>query len=194
VFALMNVTIPDNRFMSLRLSRPHRAHPRWALLAAAITALALASPAGAQYSLPPDNSGADQYVPPVPDPGGNRPANPGHSKPGSLSPSVRRSLPSGSEGLLLARLATDPGSGAPSSASGQGSSRGGGGTGDGKSSGDESGGGAGGRTKEADATATSAITSAISDNPSVGLLAGAILVLTVAAAAVGLGSRRRRRF
>ena len=167
-------------------------HPRWALVGALAFALLSASPAAAEYTLPPDNSGADQYVPPVPDAGGSRPSGPGTGTPGSLAPNVRASLPAGTEGRVLARLATDPGSGAPS-AGARGSSGGGRGAaaGGGTSAGANSGGG-GGRAHEADVTAASAITSSVSDNPGVGILAGGILVLTLGAGGLGLVQRRRR--
>src|SRR5919197_1285165 len=118
--------------------RAHRAHPRYAALAGVALALGLAAPAAAPaQTMPPNNGGIDQYVAPVPDSRGEHPANPGHEggDPSRLPPSVRGSLPPGAEGALLARLATDPGSGAPADGSG-------GGDGNGDRNG--SGGGAGG--------------------------------------------------
>jgi hypothetical protein len=164
-------------------------------------ALAFASPAAAQYTLPPDNSGADQYVAPVPDPGGNRPSAPGPGHPGLLPSGVRSSLPPGSEGSLLARIATDPGSGAPVGVSGRtGSgakgSSGGHGSGTGSSAGNGGGGGnggsGGGSPHETGTSAASAITSAVSDNTGVGVLAAGLLALTLGAAGLGLVQRRRR--
>jgi hypothetical protein len=159
--------------------------------AAAVFALAFASPAAAQEVIPPDNGGGDQYVAPVPDAGGPRPSGPGASHPGSLSPSVRASLPPGSEGRLLTRLATDPGSGAPGAGGGSGSSSGGkdgaggGSGGSGASGGDSAG--------ESDVTAASAITSSVSDNPSVGLLVAGIALMTLGGAVMRISQRRRRR-
>ena len=210
MFTRLNVTIPAERTQSPRpigRLRAHRSHPRRGLAAAALLALALALPAAAQAeSISPGNSGGDQYVPPVPDAGGNRPSNPGNGDPGKLPPSVRHSLPAGSEGKILARLATDPGSGAPSvagvggSAAASGSSgSGGGGSGDngsgggGAGAGGDNGGGGGDSAGEANTTAASAITSSVSDNPGVGIVAAAMLALMLAAAAFGRAQRRRRR-
>jgi hypothetical protein len=197
VFAQVNVTIPDKRPLSLRLLRRHRAHrmhPRHGLVAAGALALLLASPAAAQETIPPDNSGADQYVAPVPDAGGNRPSGPGASRPGSLSPGARAALPSGSEGRLLARLATDPGSGAPSVAGGQASSGGSGSAGGGNTGTAGNGNGGGGnRSREADVTAASAITSSISDGGGAGVLVGGLVALTLGVAALRLVQHRRRR-
>ena len=173
----------------------------------AVLALAFASPAMAQDSIPTDNSGGDQYVPPVPDARGNRPSGPNSGNPGHLSPRARASLPSGVEGQVLARLATDPGSGAPSDvgSGGDGSSSGGtAGTGAGGSGGgggggadgggalDGGGGASGGKAaSEGGATAASAISSAVSDNPSIVALVLALLALTLASAAFGIARRRR---
>ena len=176
-------------------------------MAVALLAIALAAPAAARAeSIAPDNSGADQYVAPVPDAGGNRPSGPGASHPGNLPPSVRNSLPPGSEGRLLARLATDPGSGAPTSGGAGGSSVAGGaagsngavggGAGSGGGGGDNAGsagGGGGDSAGEAEPTAASAITSSVSDNPGVGIVVAAMVGLTLAAAAFGRTQRRRRR-
>lgn len=200
----MNVTSPDERPTSAprlsRRQRAHRAHPRWALVAAGALALGLAPPAQAVYVLPPDNSGADQYVAPVPDAGGNHPSGPGTGHTGSLPPGVRSSLPPGNEGKLLARLATDPGSGAPVGVAGAkssgGSAVGGRGTAGSGSNGSRAGGGHanGGATgaHEDHVNAASAITNAVSDNRGVGLLVGALFVLTVGVAALSLVQRRRR--
>ena len=74
--------------------------------------------AAAQEPLPDDNAGTDQYIEPVPDAGGDRPAGSG-SRPGrgtdSLPPGTRDALPGGEEGRILGRIATDPGTGAPGS-------------------------------------------------------------------------------
>jgi hypothetical protein len=171
-------------------------------VAAGALALLFASPAAAQETIAPDNSGADQYVAPVPGPGGNHPSAPGPGHPGSLSPHARSSLPAGPEGRLLARLATDPGSGAPATTAGGGGNGSSGGNGAGGGSGSSglgdlggggSGGSGGGGAREGDATAASAITSSVSDNPSIGLLAAGLLALTLGAAAAGARKRRRQR-
>jgi hypothetical protein len=77
--------------------------------------------AAAQEPLPDDNAGTDQYIEPVPDAEGNRPAGSG-SRPGrgndGLPPGTREALPGGEEGQILDRIATDPGTGAPSSGAG----------------------------------------------------------------------------
>jgi hypothetical protein len=163
-----------------------------------IAALALgpAAPAAAA-ALPPNNGGVDQYVAPVPDSGGDRPANPGGGGHGGQTQSqlpaqVRSTLPAGSEGVLLSRLATDPGSGAPAGTGGGGSadasggsagldgSRDGGGAGDSKLTGEKK-----------DVTAASAISSSISDDPAVAVVVLAIVGLTLALAAIGFARRRR---
>ena len=211
MFRQVYVTFPDGRQLTMRLFDPHRrhrAHPRHSLALATALLLAFVAPAAAQESIQPDNSGGDQYVPPVAGPGGNKPSNPGPGNPGSLSPHARRSLPSGPEGQLLARLATDPGSGAPSSTAtgggaggGSGSSSGGGGSAGGAGGGSGisglgedggSGGSGGGGADDTGATAASAITHSISDNPSIGLLFVGLLALTLGAGAAGLLKRRRQ--
>jgi hypothetical protein len=171
--------------------------------------VALAVPATAPAQLPPNNGGVDQYVAPVPDSRGDRPANPGHHGGGSsqLPARVRSSLPAGEEGAVLARLATDPGSGAPTGSGGHGSSSGngdrdhsgagvaGGGGSGGSGGGSGSGGGGGvattGGTAEKDVSPVSAITSSISDDPAVAVTVAAILGLTLAIAAVAVTRRRR---
>jgi hypothetical protein len=171
--------------------------------AVAVLALTLSGPAAAQYTLPPDNSGADQYVPPTAGPGGNTPSSPGPGHPGSLPPGVRASLPPGSEGKLLTRIATDPGSGAPVGVSGRtgaagrhASSRNGSATG--SSSADSGATGKGrasvGVAHEAGTNAASAITNAVSDNTGVGILAAGLFALTLGAAGLGLAQRRRRSY
>jgi hypothetical protein len=172
-------------------------------VALAIAALALAAPAAAT-ALPPNNGGIDQYVAPVPDAGGDRPANPGGGGGGGgtggdgsgggggvsqLPPGVQGSLPAGDEGSLLARIATDPGSGAPSSGGKDGSS--GGGTGSGGSGDSDGAGGSERSADEKDVTAASAITSSVSDDPAVAVVILAILGLTLALGAIGLARRRR---
>ena len=165
--------------------------------------LGLAIPAVAQAQLPPNNGGVDQYVAPVPDARGDRPANPHHQGPGGggggggssqLPPGVRGSLPAGGEGVLLSRLATDPGSGAPAGGDSSGGDRGGDGSSrddrSGGSSSDDSGGGGAG-SEEKDVTAASAITSSISDDPAVAVVVAAVIGLTLALAAIGLARRRR---
>ena len=170
-----------------------------AALATAATALFLAAPA-AYAQLPPNNGGVDQYVAPVPDSRGDRPANPRHEggDPSDLPPRVRGSLPPGSVGALLARLATDPGSGAPlGSGDGDSDGSGGGGAG-GSGGGGSSGGGLGdlnspttSAAKEKHVTAASAITSSISDDPAVAVVVLAVLALTLALGAIGIARRRR---
>jgi hypothetical protein len=170
------------------------------VLATAALTLGLAAPAPAQ--LPPNNGGVDQYVAPVPDSKGDRPANPRHEggDPSRLPPSVRASLPPGGEGQVLGRLATDPGSGAPADAggatggSGDRDRSGGGGAAGGSGGGGSGGGGIGttGGTEQKNVTAASAITSSISDDPAVAVTVAAIIALTLAAMAVAFARRQRR--
>jgi hypothetical protein len=187
-----------------RRRRAHRGHPRYAALTTAALALGLAAPAGAPAQLPPNNGGVDQYVAPVPDSRGDRPANPRHEGGGGggggnssqLPAQVRSSLPAGSEGAVLARLATDPGSGAPSGGgdgNGDRDRSAGGGVASGGSGGGGSGDGSGSApaTHEKDVSAASAITSAVSDDPGVAVVVAAIVAMTLALGAIGLARRRR---
>ena len=80
-----------------------------ALLAVAATA-ASAAPAMAQ-SVPPDNSGVDQYVPSAPAAGGPQALRPGRGGGPLLDPSIAAQLGGGDK--LLGQLATDTGLGAP---------------------------------------------------------------------------------
>lgn len=122
----------------MRRSGRLRRLERYGLVGGALAAAALAAPAVAQ-ELPENNSGTGQYIEPVPDAAGDRPAAPGAggggggpssgSGGGSLPPSARDALPAGEEGQVLERIATDPGSGAPSG-SGRERGRGGGSRGD----------------------------------------------------------------
>lgn len=174
----------------------HRPHPRYALPAAAATVLALAlpAPAGAQDVIPPNNGGATQYIPPRPDPGGDKPSSPGgpgsQSRPDRLPASTRAALPSGGEGQLLERFATSTAYGAPADEPrGGGKGDGSGGSNGGKGEADGS---AGRRAHAAEdgGSVASAVTSAASD--------GGAAVLAVGLAALTLGaiaaarSRRRR--
>jgi hypothetical protein len=185
----------------IRSNGIHR--PLRATIATIALALGLAAPA-AHAQMPPNNGGIDQYVAPVPDSRGDRPANPGHqgSGPSQLPPRVRGSLPAGSEGTILARLATDPGSGAPVDGTDRGDgTRSGGAAGGGSGGGGSDGGGgdsAGGAnsptttaTKEKQVSAASAITSSISNDPAVAVVVAALLGLTLALGAIGLARRRR---
>jgi hypothetical protein len=153
--------------------------------------LVLCAPAAAQGPLPPNNGGSTQYIPPRPDPGGDRPANPGSpSRPDRLPAAVRGSLPAGPEGELLTRFATATGYGAPSdeprNGSGKANGSGGGGGVDGSSS-------ASGRRvlHEGGGTAASAVTSAASDT-GVAVLVAALVALTLAGLAVARSRRRSR--
>jgi hypothetical protein len=90
-------------------------------LASALALFASAAPAPAQDpQLPENNAGTGQYVEPVPDAGGDRPAGPGGQSGGgsTLPPETRSDLPPGEEGRILDRIASDPGSGAPEAAGG----------------------------------------------------------------------------
>jgi hypothetical protein len=159
----------------------------------------VAAPAAAQR-LPDDNSGTGQYIEPVPDAEGDRPANPGGggdrggsggggSDSGGLPPSVRDDLPPGAEGRVLERLATDPGSGAQPGVGG----RSGGGDGAGGSDrGRSSRGGPAGDELGGDGSAASALSSAVTgdDGPAIPLLVGGLLLLTLAAAGIRLRSSR----
>jgi hypothetical protein len=168
-------------------NRRRRGHPRYERIIAALTAVALvaiaASPAIAQGPLPGDNAGTGQYVEPVPDAGGDRPANPGggHGRGGQLPAGTRNRLPAGEEGRTLERLATDSGSGAPGSDS----------AGRKRSSGHSAGPGA---SDEAARTAASAVTSAAvgDDGPGIPVLLIALVALTAGIAAAGLRARKRR--
>ncbi len=101
-----------------------RRRARTLAVLAALAALCLPlGSAAAQEPLPDDNAGTDQYIEPVPDAGGDRPAGSGPpSRPGQgndrLPPGTREALPGGEEGQILGRIATDPGAGAPSSDAG----------------------------------------------------------------------------
>ena len=65
--------------MSRRPTPRDWGHPRYVARRGTLAipaALALAGPAAAQEPLPEDNAGGNQYVEPVPDAGGDRPAAP----------------------------------------------------------------------------------------------------------------------
>ena len=163
----------------------HREHPRYAaalLVAAAI--LVPAAPAAAQDGVPSNNGGATQYIPPRPDPGGDKPSNPASpSRPDRLPASTRAALPAGTEGDLLERFATSQGYGAPADEPRAGGRGGAGGRHDAATSGRT-------RIREEGGTAASAVTSAVSD-PSVAVLAIALAALTLGALALGRARRRR---
>jgi hypothetical protein len=157
----------------------------------------LPAPALAQDPLPDDNSGTDQYIEPVPDAGGDRPARGGSdSRPGRLPPGTREALPPGEEGQTLGRIATDPGAGAPV---GGGSDAGGGsGSDSGAAGGADGGNGGGGRSGSgaaADADPKTGLASALgsavvdSDSPALPLLLLAVVGMTVVALLVRFGRR-----
>jgi hypothetical protein len=161
------------------------------MLAAAAAVPAAAVPARAQAPLPENNAGTGQYVEPVPDAGGNRPGHPhgGHRRL-RLSPRARQAIPGGAEGRTLARLATDPGSGAPA----------GGGGGSDRTPGSR---GSAHRGRGASApgsagldhvTAASAVTSAAvgDDGGGVPVVLLGVVVLTLGASAAAIRRRRRR--
>lgn len=175
-----------------------------ALLAVAATlVLAFWAPqAAAQERLPDGNAGTGQYIEPVPDAEGDRPARPrdpgsGGGGGGGLPPRTRDRLPGGAEGEALARIAGDSGSGAPAGAAagdaggesgggdGSGGGRGGGRGGDDGASSDAAG--------EDDESAISAVLSAAtgSDGAGVPLLLVALLGVTLAVAAGALRIRGR---
>jgi hypothetical protein len=176
-----------------RFDRAHAAHPRYAVaVACAIAAaLALCAPAMAQGPLPPNNGGSTQYIPPRPDPGGDKPANPASpSRPDRLPANVRGSLPSGREGELLTRFATSPGYGAPSDEPRGGTGKKGDGSGAGEG---VDGSSPASRHKvldEGGGTAASAVTSAASDT-GVAVLIAALVALTLATLAVARSRRKR---
>jgi hypothetical protein len=72
----------------------------------------MAAPAMGQ-SVPPDNSGADQYAPSAPAAGGPKSFRSGGGSGGSLDPSIAARLGDGDDQILKS-LATDRGLGAPS--------------------------------------------------------------------------------
>jgi hypothetical protein len=161
-------------------ARHRRGARALAILAAAASSAVAAAPAPAQGPLPDDNAGTGQYVEPVPDAGGDRPAAPGsRDGAGRLPSDTREALPPGEEGRILERIASEPGTGAPDDKSANDTQRGKGG----------SGGGTLGAT-ETDEGAMSALTSAVadSDSPALPLILLAILGMTAAAILV----RRRR--
>ncbi|HEX8054177.1 MAG TPA: hypothetical protein VF517_14390 [Thermoleophilaceae bacterium] len=173
----------------------HRSHrPAWRLRAAGMLALGVllgaTAPAAAQQPLPEDNAGTGQYVEPVPDAGGDRPARPGSGGGGgSLPPDTRAALPSGEEGRVLQRIAGEPGSGAPAGGGGAGGgSEGNGGSGGGNGA---SGGGARPATGEESPSAISAAASAASDPGGAGILISLVAALAAAFTVVALIRRRR---
>lgn len=180
--------------MQLRRSRRHDGHPRYApILASLALAAGLAAwapPAFAQEPLPEDNAGTGQYVEPVPDAEGDRPAapRPGGGPGGSGTPGSGGGS-GGDEQRILDRIAGDPGSGAPSGGGSGAGGDGGSGAGDGSSgSGDD-------RVKAADASdddegPVSALTSAAfdSETPAVAI----ILLAVLGMALVGMVIRSRR--
>jgi hypothetical protein len=175
--------------MTLKLTGNHvadRIYGRAALGFTLVALLATAAPAGAQSSIEPNNGGATQYIPPAPEPGGDKPANPAApGNPSALPPSTRAALPPGAEGDLLARIATSPGYGAPGAAKGGNDGSGAGG------SGLNSGGKGDARhaVREEDGSAASAVASAATD-PGVLTLLAAALALTLGAVALARSRRR----
>ncbi len=89
-------------------------------MAASIVALLLGASAASARSLPPGNSGVDEYTPSVPGPGGPTALGGGGGHPDHLPGSVRARL-RGADGPLLARIATSPALGAPGAGAGRGS-------------------------------------------------------------------------
>ena len=177
----------------------HEARHRTAGLAlAAVAAASLyAAPAHSQEPLPEDNAGADQYIEPVPDaggdrrPGGDRDGRGGRGGRAQLPPGTRNALPAGEEGNTLDRLATDPAAGAPAGAAGQGSgedgdSRDGDGDGDDEGSAASAGGDGDGDGDGAIGALVSAVTE--SDSSTLPLLLVGLGGLTLA----GVAARRSR--
>ena len=168
-------------------SRRHGGHPRSGAVAGSlVVAMALAAgPAAAQQPLPENNAGTGQYVEPVPDAEGDRRAAPrpsGGDRGGSGSPGGHSGLPGGEEGRILDRIASDPGSGAPSDAGGDGKAAGAGGT---------AGARAAGAPAEEEEGAAAALASAAVGSDSAAL--PIVLVAVLAMALTGLFVRSRRR-
>ncbi|HEX8646001.1 MAG TPA: hypothetical protein VF715_03810 [Thermoleophilaceae bacterium] len=166
----------------------------FAPLAAVLALLVPAAPAAAQSEpLPEGNSGTGQYVEPVPDAGGDRPAAPGSGdRPRSqLPPGTRADLPGGDEGRILERIVTDPGSGAPEGAAG-GSGGGGRDDGSGRAGGAGRDGTVPARIGADEKGALGTLVSAVvdPDNPGLSIVLLAGLGLTLAA---GIAAARRRR-
>jgi hypothetical protein len=175
--------------MALKLTGNHLADRicgRAALGCTLVALLGIAAPAAAQNSIEPNNGGATQYIPPAPEPGGDKPANPNApGNPSALPPSARAALPPGAEGDLLARIATSPGYGAPRSA---GAGRG---HGDGKSGGSGAASSRGARRAHEDGgSAVSAVASAASE-PGVTVLLAGVLALSLGMVALARSRRRR---
>ena len=161
-----------------------RRDPGYARALAAVGAALLAGPgaAAAQGPLPEDNAGTSQYVEPLPDPGGDRKADPDRAEPGRRLPAqVRDALPPGAEGRVLERLVTDPGSGATGGATPPRLRRSGRGAGA-----DASREGAGSGAIDATASAVGG-----SKGPTVAAVVAALVGLTLGMA--GVTVRRRRR-
>jgi hypothetical protein len=167
-------------------------HPKYTAVGILLAAALAAWPpsASAQEPLPDDNAGTGQYIEPVPDAGGDRPAAPGGGGGGGgLDPDTRRGLPAGEEGRILERLATDAGSGAVPGAAGR--DRADRKAGSGPADGDGPG-ARGGSSGDESSGVASAVTSAFTDseNGAGRILLALLVALPVAFAAVGL--RRRR--
>jgi hypothetical protein len=150
--------------------------------------LGAAVPATAQQPLPEDNAGTGQYVEPVPDAGGDRPARPGEGGGGdSLPPRTRDALPPGEEGQVLERIAGEPGSGAPAGGAAAGDDGGG----------DSASGARGGADRPPTATgeeapnAISAVVSAASDPGGAGVVIPLVAALAAAFTVVALVRRGR---
>jgi hypothetical protein len=163
---------------SVRDRRGARAAATLALVGAAAV---FAAPAAAQEPLPGDNSGTNQYIEPVPDAGGDRPAAPNpQNAPDRLPPEVRDAVPA-DERQTLRGIASDPGAGAPS----------GGASGEDGGTGGRGGAGRGSIPREDEEGAAGAVSSAVfdSDNPAPVIILMAVLGMTLA----GLFVRLRRR-
>jgi hypothetical protein len=177
--------------MALKLTGNHVADRIYARAALGVTLVALlltAAPAGAQSSIEPNNGGATQYIPPAPEPGGDKPANPTEpGNPSALPPSTRAALPPGAEGDLLARVATSPGYGAPRSAGAAGAH---GGSGSGGAGGASDARGARHLKHEEGGSAVSAVARAASD-PGITVLLAALVALGLGTIALARSRRRR---
>lgn len=160
------------------------------------TALCVWAPAASAQDepLPDNNSGTGQYVEPVPDARGDRPAAPNpQNPPERLPPEVRDRVPPGEERDILGRIAEDPGAGAPDGTRGSGtaggtapgaSGGGGGATGDGPAR-------TGGSGADEGEGRGSAVASAVfdSDSPAAVVVLFAVLGMTLTVIVL----RRRRR-
>ncbi|HEX8066169.1 MAG TPA: hypothetical protein VF520_06550 [Thermoleophilaceae bacterium] len=176
--------------MSVHLERGsplHRVHRTFGIgLATTVAALALAGAAPAQSGrLPEDNAGTGQYVEPVPDAGGDRPAGAGTARGNRRGGGGTSSGgASGGDDAVLRRIASDPGAGAPAGEDGSGRSGGG-------AARTRSGDGAAGDGGDDGPIAAAKSAVVDSDDPTLAIVLLSGLGLTLAAA--GVAVRRRRR-